>query len=78
MLPQVLLKLSCPQSRLPAVLGCTYYAVVAWIWSLIWHMGLDPLKVRWLYLAVPHVPHVETLLHCRPAGTHVLVEAIID
>jgi H+-transporting ATPase len=31
------------------VLGCTYYVVVAWIWALIWHMGLDPLKVRgWL------------------------------
>ena len=29
-----------------AVIGCTYYAVVAWIWALIWHMGLDPLKVR--------------------------------
>jgi H+-transporting ATPase len=27
------------------VLGCTYYVVVAWIWSLIWHLGLDPLKV---------------------------------
>lgn len=29
-----------------AVLGCTYYVVAAWIWALIWHMGLDPLKVR--------------------------------
>lgn len=37
-----------PTGPCPAVLGCTYYVVVAWIWSLIWHMGLDPLKVRWL------------------------------
>lgn len=28
-----------------SVLGCTYYVLVAWIWSIIWHMGLDPLKV---------------------------------
>ncbi len=27
------------------MLGCTYYVVVAWVWSLIWHLGLDPLKV---------------------------------
>jgi hypothetical protein len=40
---------AAPRLPLPAVLGCTYYVVVAWIWALIWHMGLDPLKVRaWL------------------------------
>lgn len=33
-----------------SVLGCTYYAVVAWIWSLIWHMGLDPLKWIMYYI----------------------------
>jgi H+-transporting ATPase len=38
--------LSCPA----AVLGCTYYVVAAWIWSLIWHMGLDPLKWIMMYM----------------------------
>ena len=29
-----------------SVLGCTYYVIAAWIWAIIWHMGLDPIKVR--------------------------------
>ncbi|PRW57643.1 plasma-membrane proton-efflux P-type ATPase isoform B [Chlorella sorokiniana] len=33
-----------------SVLGCTYYVVAAWIWSLIWHMGLDPLKWIMMYM----------------------------
>ncbi|WIA34892.1 hypothetical protein OEZ86_013179 [Tetradesmus obliquus] len=31
-----------------SVIGCTYYVVVAWIWSLIWYVALDPLK--WLLI----------------------------
>ena len=27
------------------MLGCTYYVIAAWIWAIIWHMGLDPIKV---------------------------------
>ena len=27
-----------------------YYVIVAWIWSLIWHMGLDPLKWLMAYI----------------------------
>jgi H+-transporting ATPase len=26
------------------VIGCTGYIIVAWVWSCIWYMGLDPLK----------------------------------
>ncbi|PSC74572.1 plasma-membrane proton-efflux P-type ATPase [Micractinium conductrix] len=33
-----------------SVLGCTYYVIVAWVWSLIWHMGLDPLKWIMMYM----------------------------
>lgn len=29
-----------------SVLGCTYWVVVAWVWSAIWYIGLDPIKVR--------------------------------
>ncbi|KAK9829684.1 hypothetical protein WJX72_007324 [[Myrmecia] bisecta] len=29
-----------------SVIGCTYYLIVAWVWSIIWYMGLDPIK--WL------------------------------
>ena len=28
-----------------SVLGSTYYVVAAWIWAIIWHFGLDPIKV---------------------------------
>lgn len=34
-----------PAPRHIAVIGCTYYVIAAWIWSIIWHFGLDPLKV---------------------------------
>ena len=27
-----------------SVIGCTYYVVVAIIWSVIWYLGLDPIK----------------------------------
>lgn len=27
-----------------SVIGCTGYVIVAWIWSAIWYMGLDPIK----------------------------------
>jgi len=27
-----------------SVIGCTYYVVVAIIWSIIWYLGLDPIK----------------------------------
>lgn len=23
---------------------CSYYVIVAWIWSIIWYLGLDPIK----------------------------------
>ena len=26
------------------MLGCTYYVVVAIVWSIIWYIGLDPIK----------------------------------
>jgi len=28
----------------PSVIGCGWYVLVAWVWSIIWHMGMDPLK----------------------------------
>eukprot|EP00878_Enallax_costatus_P000726 GHUV01000839.1.p1 GENE.GHUV01000839.1~~GHUV01000839.1.p1 ORF type:complete len:832 (+),score=189.21 GHUV01000839.1:2414-4909(+) len=31
-----------------SVIGCTYWIVVAWIWSIIWYMALDPIK--WLLM----------------------------
>ncbi|WIA14715.1 hypothetical protein OEZ85_003205 [Tetradesmus obliquus] len=31
-----------------SVIGCTYYFIVAWVWSLIWYVALDPLK--WLLI----------------------------
>ena len=31
-------------------IGCTYYAVVAWVWAAIWYIGLDPIK--WLMMWV--------------------------
>ena len=27
-----------------SVLGCLGYVLVAWVWSLLWHLGLDPIK----------------------------------
>lgn len=51
-LPRLSLKRSSPlpavsrTPSLPAVIGCTYYVIAAWIWAIIWHFGLDPLKVR--------------------------------
>ncbi|GBF93844.1 plasma-membrane proton-efflux P-type ATPase [Raphidocelis subcapitata] len=34
----------------PSVIGAGEWVVVAWVWSLIWHMGLDPVKwaMSWL------------------------------
>eukprot|EP00882_Tetradesmus_deserticola_P005625 GHRQ01005921.1.p1 GENE.GHRQ01005921.1~~GHRQ01005921.1.p1 ORF type:complete len:1073 (+),score=431.52 GHRQ01005921.1:381-3599(+) len=31
-----------------SVIGCTYYVLVAWIWSMIWYLALDPIK--WLLI----------------------------
>ena len=28
---------------------CSYYVIVAWIWSLIWYLGLDPIKWMMMY-----------------------------
>ena len=28
---------------------CSYYVIVAWIWSLIWYLGLDPIKWAMMY-----------------------------
>ncbi|GAB4823503.1 hypothetical protein N2152v2_010549 [Parachlorella kessleri] len=33
-----------------SVLGCTYYVIAAWIWAIIWHMGLDPIKWAMMYI----------------------------
>lgn len=27
----------------------SYYVIVAWIWSLIWYLGLDPIKWMMMY-----------------------------
>ena len=27
-----------------SVIGCTYYVVVGIVWSIIWYVGLDPIK----------------------------------
>lgn len=27
-----------------SVIGCTYYVIVALIWSIIWYVALDPIK----------------------------------
>ncbi|CAK0787749.1 hypothetical protein CVIRNUC_010971 [Coccomyxa viridis] len=32
-----------------SVIGCTYYVIVAWIWSIIWYLGLDPIKWAMMY-----------------------------
>eukprot|EP00873_Tetraselmis_striata_P006578 jgi/Tetstr1/426842/TSEL_017057.t1 len=34
----------------PSIIGCGWYVLVAWIWSLIWHMGMDPLKFAVMYI----------------------------
>ena len=28
---------------------CSYYVIVAWIWSIIWYLGLDPIKWAMMY-----------------------------
>lgn len=33
-----------------SIIGCGWYVLVAWIWSLMWHMGMDPLKFVMMYL----------------------------
>jgi len=33
-----------------SVIGCTYYAVAAWIWAAIWYFGLDPIKWAMHYI----------------------------
>ncbi|RMZ54903.1 hypothetical protein APUTEX25_000420 [Auxenochlorella protothecoides] len=33
-----------------SVIGCLGYVIVAWIWSAIWYMGLDPLKWALFYV----------------------------
>ena len=30
--------------------ACRYYVIVAWIWSIIWYMGLDPIKWMMMYI----------------------------
>ena len=27
----------------------SYYVIVAWIWSIIWYLGLDPIKWMMMY-----------------------------
>ena len=27
-----------------------YYVIVAWIWSIIWYLGLDPIKWVMMYI----------------------------
>jgi len=27
-----------------SVMACTYYVIMAWIWSLLWYLALDPIK----------------------------------
>jgi hypothetical protein len=29
---------------------CRYYVIVAWIWSIIWYVGLDPIKWAMMYI----------------------------
>lgn len=33
-----------------SAIGCTEYAIVAWIWAMIWYVGLDPVKwmIMWI------------------------------
>ena len=31
------------------LLLCSYYVIVAWIWSIIWYLGLDPIKWMMMY-----------------------------
>ncbi len=33
-----------------SVIGCTYYVVVGIIWSIIWYVGLDPIKWVMAYI----------------------------
>uniref|UniRef100_A0A061RTM6 Plasma membrane ATPase n=1 Tax=Tetraselmis sp. GSL018 TaxID=582737 RepID=A0A061RTM6_9CHLO len=33
----------------PSVIGCGWYVLVAWIWSIIWHLGMDPLKFAMMW-----------------------------
>lgn len=33
-----------------SVIGCTGYVIAAWIWALIWHFGLDPIKWIMMYI----------------------------
>ena len=33
-----------------SVIGCTYYVVVGIIWSIIWYVGLDPIKWMMAYI----------------------------
>jgi len=28
----------------PSVIGCGWYVLVAWVWSAMWHLAMDPLK----------------------------------
>eukprot|EP00884_Botryococcus_braunii_P002708 jgi/Botrbrau1/12438/Bobra.0094s0007.1 len=34
----------------PSVIGCGAYVIVAWVWSVIWYVALDPIKwgVAWI------------------------------
>ncbi|CAL8464533.1 g4068 [Coccomyxa elongata] len=34
-----------------STIGCTYYVIVAWIWAMLFYLGLDPLKwaLMWIF-----------------------------
>ena len=39
----------CTDAGLMRVRMRSYYVIVAWIWALIWYLGLDPIKWMMMY-----------------------------
>jgi H+-transporting ATPase len=50
-----------------SVLGCTYYVLLAWVWAIVWHVLLDPIKWIACYsLNDDGVRSRKTFLRLRP------------
>ncbi|KAK9905068.1 hypothetical protein WJX75_009176 [Coccomyxa subellipsoidea] len=34
-----------------STIGCTYYVIVAWIWAMLFYLGLDPIKFAMMWIS---------------------------
>lgn len=54
-----------------SVIGCTYYVVVALIWSIIWYVALDPIK--WIMAWMLNEDGFRDIKVCQADGNHLKI-----